>query len=268
MATIPFTRPATGAEIDYPSGDNRPVGETPRHINNMVKLRDALDRYYADNSNFFAAANMFVYYVPGERLKHVSPDVFVVFGVPRDKPRKKYLVWEEGGRTPELVIELTSASTRDEDVDDKMWLYRHVLSVREYILFDPYAEYLDPPLQGYRLEQGEYVPIEPVAGRLPSQVLGGLQFERDEGDLRIYDPVANAWLPTEEELRLAAEDRTRRVEGERVRAEEERVRAEQERQRERDARLRAEDEIDRLRQEIERLRRSSGNGGNGQGATG
>lgn len=260
MATLPFTRPALGDEIDYPSGDNRPVGETPRHINNMVALRDALDRHYADNSNFFAAANMFVYYVPGERLKHVSPDVFVVFGVPRDKPRKKYLVWEEGGRNPDLVIELTSASTRDEDVDDKMWLYRQILGVREYILFDPYAEYLDPPLQGYRLEDGEYVPLEPVAGRLPSQVLGGLQFERDEGDLRIYDPVANAWLPTEQELRLAAEERASRVESERVRADEER-------QRERDARLRAEEENERLRKEIELLRRRS-TGGNGQGANG
>lgn len=268
MATIPFTRPATGDEIDYPSGDNRPVGETPRHINNMVKLRDALDRHYADDPNFFAAANMFVYYVPGERLKHVSPDVFVVFGVPRDKPRKKYLVWEEGGRTPDLVIELTSASTRDEDVDDKMWLYRQMLGVREYILFDPYAEYLDPPLQGYRLEHGEYVPIEPVAGRLPSQVLGGLQFERDEGDLRIFDPVTNAWLPTEQELRLAAEERASRVESERVRADEERDRERAARERERNARLRAEEENERLRQEIESLRQRSANGGNGQGATG
>lgn len=245
MATIPFTPPGTGDEIDYPSGDNRPVGETPRHINNMVALRDALDRYYAGNPNFFAAASMFVYYVRGERLKHVSPDVFVVFGVPRDKPRKKYLVWEEGGHTPDLVIELTSASTRDEDVDDKMWLYRHKLGVREYILFDPYDEYLNPPLQGYRLEQGEYVPIESVGGRLPSQVLGGLQFERDEGDLRIYDPATSAWLPTEQELRLAAEERASRIEAERIEAQK---------------------EIERLRQEIAALRRRSTNGGNGNDA--
>jgi Uma2 family endonuclease len=58
---------------------------------------------------------MFVYYVPGDRLKHVSPDLFVVRGVPKDKPRKKYLCWEEG-KGPDLVVELTSGSTRDEDV--------------------------------------------------------------------------------------------------------------------------------------------------------
>lgn len=261
MATIPFTRPVTGAEIDYPSGDNRPVGETPRHINNMVKLRDALDRYYAGDPLVFAAANMFVYYVKGDRLKHVSPDVFIVFGVPKDKPRKNYLVWEEDGHTPDLVVELTSASTREEDVDDKMSLYARMLAVREYILFDPYAEYLDPPLQGYRLREGEYTPIQPVAGRLPSEVLGGLQFERDEGDLRLYNPATGARLPTEEELRLAAEDRARRVEAERERAE-------IDRERERAERVRAESEVERLRQEVERLRRASADGGNGQSANG
>lgn len=261
MATMPFTPTDAGAGIDYPTGDNRPVGETPRHINNMVRLRDALDRHYAGDPLVFAAANMFVYYVPGDRLKHVSPDVFIVFGVPKDKPRKNYLVWEEDGHTPDLVVELTSASTREEDVDDKMWLYARMLAVREYILFDPYAEYLDPPLQGYRLRNGEYLPIEPVAGRLPSEVLGGLQFERDEGDLRLYDPATGAWLPTEEELRLAAEDRARRVEAERERAE-------TAREREHAERMRAEAEVQRLRQEIERLRRASGDGGNGQGANG
>lgn len=55
------------------------------------------------------AANMFLYYVPGDRLKHVSPDLFVVHGVAKDKPRKKYSLWEEGAR-PELVVELTSGA--------------------------------------------------------------------------------------------------------------------------------------------------------------
>lgn len=268
MAIMPFTPAGAGTEIDYPTGDNRPVGETPRHINNMVKLRDALDRHYADNPLVFAAANMFVYYVRGDRLKHVSPDVFIVFGVPKDKPRKNYLVWEEDGHTPDLVVELTSASTREEDLNDKMQLYAQVLGVREYILFDPYAEYLDPPLQGYRLREGEYAPLELVAGRLPSEVLGGLQFERDEGDLRLYNPLAGSWLPTEEELRHAAETDRERERTDRLRAEEERDRERAAREREQNARLRAEEENQRLRQEIESLRQRSADEGNGRGATG
>ena len=47
-----------------------------------------------------------------------------------------------------------------------------VLGVKEYFLFDPFEDYLDPPIQGYRLRKGAYVPIKPVNGRLPSQVTG------------------------------------------------------------------------------------------------
>ena len=46
------------------------------------------------------------------------------------------------------------------------------MQVAEYFLFDPRGEYLSPALQGYRLIEGQYVPIEPVSGRLPSVELG------------------------------------------------------------------------------------------------
>jgi hypothetical protein len=35
--------------------------------------------------------------------------------------------------------------------------------VAEYFLFDPLGECLDPRLQGFRLEGGEYVELEPDA---------------------------------------------------------------------------------------------------------
>src|SRR5262245_39436037 len=113
----------------------------------------------------------------GNKRKRVSPDIFVVFGV-LNRPRDNYLVWEEG-EGPDVVIEVTSKSTPKTDRDVKLPLYRDVLRVREYFLFDPKAEYLNPPLQGYRLSRGRYVPIRSVAGRLPSEVLG-LHLERDD----------------------------------------------------------------------------------------
>ena len=67
-------------------------------------------------------------------------------------------------------------------------LYRDVLQVPEYFIFDPTEDYLKPPLQGFRLVDGEYARIEPVAGRLPSDVLG-LHLERDGEELRLYDPA-------------------------------------------------------------------------------
>src|SRR5262245_18671996 len=118
----------------------------------------------------YVSGNLLIFYVPGDRLRHLSPDVFVVKGVPK-RERPNYLTWEEGS-TPNLVVELTSSSTRDEDVEGKFLLYRDKLRVAEYFLFDPLGDYLDPPLKGYRLRRGKYAAIKPIKGWLPSKVLG------------------------------------------------------------------------------------------------
>ena len=130
-----------------------------------------LDDHFASQPTVFVGANMFLYYVKGNRRKHISPDVFVTRGIAKEPPRDCYLVWEEG-KAPDFVLEITSKSTRGEDKKKKFVLCRDVLKVPEYFMFDPRAEYLDPPLQGFRLNGGDYIPIEPVAGRLPSEVLG------------------------------------------------------------------------------------------------
>ena len=203
MHYTPSTRLPTAAD-EYPSGDGRPLAETPVHRRNLVTLIDVLDRRFADDPLVYVSGNMFVYYERGNKLKHVAPDVFLVRGVPKVKRRDYYLVWDEG-YAPNLVIELTSASTADEDLEDKKSLYQSVLGVREYVLFDPRAEYLDPPLQGFRLEQGEYQPIDLADGRLPS-VVTGLHFEANGEDLRLHDPATGLWLPTAEELLAETKD--------------------------------------------------------------
>src|SRR6185312_13099049 len=169
-----------------------------------------------------------MYYIQGDKRKHVSPDVFVTLGIPDDgRRRDAYFVWEEG-KGPDLVIELTSKSTRREDQGSKLALYRDVLKVREYFLFDPYGEYLKPPLRGFRLVGGEYEPIEPVEGRLPSEITG-LRLEAADQDLRLYDPATGRHLTTARELQTIyeqaeAERDTARAEAERLRRELEELR--------------------------------------------
>jgi hypothetical protein len=97
------------------------------------------------------------------------------------------------------VIELTSSSTRKDDTDRKLTLYRDVLKVKEYFLLDPNGDYLNPRLQGHRLRGGEYHPIRAVNGRLPSQVLG-LHLQQDGNTLRLWDPDAEAYLLTPGQL--------------------------------------------------------------------
>ena len=65
----------------------------------------------------YISGNMFLYYVPGKKRRHVSPDVFLVRGIP-NKDRDAYFVWEEG-KGPDVVFEYTSPSTRDEDLNEK-----------------------------------------------------------------------------------------------------------------------------------------------------
>lgn len=231
MATIPIPPYSFGAsaEPQYPTGDGRPLGETPIHRDNLLNAVKVLDRHFANEPQVYVSGNMFVYYERGNRHKHVSPDVFVAFGVPKDKPRDAYFIWEEAHGL-DFVVELTSRSTKEEDFDDKMAIYQDEIVVREYFLFDPKDEYLDPPLQGYRLREGKYAGIEMVEGRLPSEVIG-LHLERDGEWLRFFNPSTGLWLPTAEEREFALEAERDAARAERERAEAERERAEAEVQR-------------------------------------
>lgn len=261
MATIPSPPHLHDSddEIDYPTGDGRPVAETPIHYINLSNSVQVLDRYFAEDPMVYTWGNMFVYYEKGNWRKHVAPDVFVAVGVPKDDPREAYFMWKEEHGL-DLVIELTSKSTKEEDLEEKMAIYRDKIQVREYFLFDPKDEYLEPPLQGFRLQSGEYVPIAMVDDRLPSEVLG-LHLQRDGSWLRFYNPASGVWLPT-----LAERERM---------LETERTRAEMEREREKTARQRAEGEtprlatelrtseaeLERLRQELDLLRGQRPTGG-------
>jgi Uma2 family endonuclease len=206
------------------------MAETDWHRDLMTGLIAILKIWYAKIRRVYVSGNLLLFYVPGNKRKHVSPNVFVVRGVSKQK-RLYYLLWEEG-KSPEMIIELTSKSTRKEDLGTKYKLYQDILKVQEYFLFDPFAEYLNPALRGYRLSDGKYRPIEPVDGRLPSAVLQ-LHLERDGMMLRFYDPSTGNWLPTPEE-RLAQ--------------------AEAERKQETSKRLRAEAEVEALREQLEALR--------------
>jgi len=174
------------------------MAETDHHRDLMTSTITTLGWHYKQRRRrVYVSGNLLVYYVPGNNRRRVSPDVFVVRGISTGE-RECYLVWEEK-KCPEAVIEITSKSTQGEDQGKKLRLYRDTLKVQEYFLFDPHGDYLKPNLQGYRLEGGDYIPIEPVDGRLVSKVLG-LHLEQVGKELRLYDPAAGRWLDTLDEV--------------------------------------------------------------------
>ena len=242
----PTQSPAV-AEVFYPEADGQPMAETDVHRDLMVDLIAMLREYFRADPHVYISGNLFLYYEEGNPRRVVAPDVFVVKGVPGGR-RRIYKLWEEG-QPPDVVFEVTSPSTRGEDLRTKHELYAR-LGVAEYFLFDPLDEYLRPPFQGYLLEQDHYVALRPAAdGSLWSAVLGLELHPRGER-LRLFDPSDQRWLPLPEEepaARRAAEARATVAEA-RATVAEARVAAESE------ARRAAEAELAQLRAQLDERR--------------
>ena len=114
------------------------------------------------------------------------------------------------------MIEVTSPTTRREDLTKKRTLYAR-LAVAEYYLYDPLAEYLAPPLQGYRLDGADYRALTPDSiGALVSEALG-LALALVEGRLRLFHRQGRVALLSPAE-RVAAAEATARAEAEGRRA--------------------------------------------------
>jgi hypothetical protein len=189
-----------------------------------------------------------------------GPDIFVVLDTIR-REHKSWVVWQEAGRTPDVVIELISPTTEHIDRGEKMRIYAKLLHVPHYYLFDP----LSAVLEGYLLDQarGDYVRMEPLPdGDLPCPRLRlrvgtrhGVHQGVEADWLRWIDEHGQV-LATAEEQARAAEEQARAAE-EQARAAEEQARAAEARAKE-EARLRsdAERKLAEALAEIERLKGS------------
>jgi Uma2 family endonuclease len=218
----------TAKQIQYPETDRKPMAETDVHIDVLIYLREGLKDYFRDDPQMYVAGNMLLYYEEGNPAASVAPDVFVVQGVAKGE-RRTYRLWEEG-QAPAVVFEITSRGTRLEDLGTKRALYA-MLGVQEYFVYDPLGEYLQPPVQGYRLQEGEYQRMVAAGeGELVSQMLG-LELRVEAGRLRLVNPATGERLLTPAEAqagRRASQARAAEVEAEveRLRAELARLRGE------------------------------------------
>ena len=155
--------------IEYPCSDGVAMSENDFQARALLNARHFLGTHFRERGDVYVSGNIFVYYEPENLSMTVSPDILVAFGVERRK-RRSYRTWEEG-KAPDFVLEVLSPSTWQRDLDKRKTYAR--LGVREYFVFDPTGEHIEPVLQGYRLDWGRY---EPLAGLGPlavrSRVLG------------------------------------------------------------------------------------------------
>jgi Uma2 family endonuclease len=248
-------------ETYYPDSDGEPVAESPVHLEEMVYVWEVLDERFEDDPNVFVGANMFLFYRKGDPRGVVAPDGFVVKGVPKlpgGVQRRKYMLWLEGGQVPCFVLETTSESTSERD-KDKRRIYAQ-LGVAEYFQFDPFGEYLNPPLQGFRLVKGQYEPMRPnPGGSLLSHTLGVI-FRADGNKLRLTDAATGVPLLRRKEIQKArrqAEEKAAAAEESAAAETVARRRAEEKAASETMARRQAEERSRALEEEIARLRAHS-----------
>jgi Uma2 family endonuclease len=242
-------------DVEYPESDGQPMGETDFHRQEMMDLISALEGYFEDAGDVYVSGNLFLYYRKGDPRSVVCPDVFVVKGVDPG-PRRIYKLWEEG-RAPSFVIEVSSDSTCNEDLGRKKQTYAD-LGVEEYFLHDPFEEYLSPPLQGFRLKDGEYRRLEPSADGSFQSAETGLILRREGSHLRLVIAATGELLLRMDETRAqareaeAARREAKTALREAKAAKREADTAKREAERERTARQALEEELARLRQELAR----------------
>jgi Uma2 family endonuclease len=203
------------------------MAETDLHRDVMIDSIKTLEHRYAEEADVYVSGNLLIHYERGNKRKHVAPDTFVVFGVPKRK-RLCYLAWEER-RFPQVLIEITSKTTKQEDIKTKKEIYRRIFKAKEYVLFDPTGDYIKQRLQGFRRVRSQWQEIPVVDGKLFCETLG-LELHADGARLRFFDPQTRRYLAGPDERAEIAEA----------------------------AQQRLAEENERLRQELESLRRSSG----------
>ncbi len=242
-------------ESELISSDGVPL-ETIWHRKQINLAADVIQEAFAERGlrDCFVGGNMFVYYEPAQaraiaaQVRQLQlfeapeegpaarpsgeflfrgPDVFAVVGGVEPRKRKVWASWLEGGRLPDFVFELQSASTADVDVGEKKQLYAEVFKTREYFHYGPddpeLGEHRDV-LVGLRLTpDGVYEPIEPdERGWVRSEVLGlylgrwdGRYDREDDRWIRLYDARGRLIPTAAERMQRLKEEAEKRAEAER-----------------------------------------------------
>jgi len=134
--------------------------ESSLHYMQLLLLVSCLEWLWRDRQDYFIGANLTIYF-SRQQLKSEDSrgsDFFLVKHVEK-RHRNSWVIWEEDGRYPDLIIELLSDSTAKNDRGLKKTLYQDRFKTTEYFWFSP--DTLE--LEGFRLGQHGYETIVPNA---------------------------------------------------------------------------------------------------------
>lgn len=215
----------TAAQLDAMMPDatqiesDEPEVESSIHYMQLLLLVTALEWLWRDRSDFFIGANLTIYF-SRQQLRNRDfrgPDFFLVQPTERHS-RKSWVVWEEEGKYPNLIIELLSTSTASVDRTVKKELYQNRFRTPEYFWFDPETLEFD----GFRLigHQYEEISVNDRGWRWSEEL--GLYLGVEAEQLR-YFTIDGLKVPTPAEAAQLEQKRAQRAE---LQLDQERERAE------------------------------------------
>jgi Uma2 family endonuclease len=146
------------AKAELVETDGEPL-DSPWHRAAINLLIEAVLWLFQGRTDYFVGGNMFVYFSRSQARQRQlrGPDFFFVKDVDGTRERRYWWVFEEDGRFPDVIIELLSPSTAEEDRTTKKAIYEKTFRTPEYFCYDPDTR----RLEGWRLVKSHYQPIVP-----------------------------------------------------------------------------------------------------------
>ena len=146
-------------QVELIDSDGEPLDSEWHRFAINVLIESLLSHLLQQRDDFYVGGNMFVYFSEEQARNRDfrGLDFFFVDHVNRPPMRQYWAVWQEGGRYPDIIVELLSPSTTVEDRTTKEAIYEQIFHTSEYYCYDPYTQ----QLEGWRLVCGRYQPIEP-----------------------------------------------------------------------------------------------------------
>ena len=205
-SVIPYKREERDiyALIDFNPGE--PEAQPDAMLQEPI-LRESVVTPLADwitdgglDQTVFVSSDTILCYDRSDLNRRIQPDCYAAFGVDVQAilDRELYLPWEVG-KVPDFALEVASRRTARRDLTTKREIYRQMEVPELWLVDGTGGDLYGAPLIGWRLSDGEYLPIPITVSEFGDEVSGyspttGLRLCFTEGEFRFQDPLTGKYL--------------------------------------------------------------------------
>ncbi|MBM4369547.1 MAG: Uma2 family endonuclease, partial [Deltaproteobacteria bacterium] len=177
MNPLPAASAPNPARVEYPDSDGEPMADNTEQWDDMVKIKENLDRLLPAA---FVGGDLLWYPVEGDPKTRIAPDALVALGRPKGR-RGSYMQWEENHQPPDVVIEIWSPRNRFPHQVQKLRFYDR-FGVQEFWCWD----LVERLFSAFVRRDGTLEPVDTSEGW--TSPLLGVRFEVVGGELNVYAP--------------------------------------------------------------------------------